>query len=60
MIIKNSEIALPNSNELISLDIEIDQGKLVSIGENLEGPDIFDASGLQVFPALCFHHPYGL
>ncbi len=56
MIIKNSEIALPNSNELISLDIEIDQGKLVSIGENLEGPDVFDASGLQVFPGAIDPH----
>jgi allantoinase len=56
MIIKNCEIALPNRNELISLDIEIDQGKLVFIGENLEGPDVFDASGLQVFPGAIDPH----
>ncbi len=56
MIIKNSEIALPQCNELISLDIEIDQGKLVSIGENLEGPDVFDAKGLQVFPGAIDPH----
>lgn len=56
MIIKNSEIALPGGNELISLDIAIDQGKLVSIGENLEGPDVFDASGLQVFPGAIDPH----
>ncbi len=56
MIIKNSEIALPNRNELISLDIEIDQGKLVYIGENLQGPDIFDAKGLQVFPGAIDPH----
>ncbi len=56
MIIKNCEIALPGSNELISLDIAIDQGKLVYIGENLDGPDIFDASGLQVFPGAIDAH----
>lgn len=56
MIIKNSEIALPNSNELISLDIEIDQGKLVYIGENLNGQDVFDAKGLQVFPGAIDPH----
>ena len=56
MIIKNSEIALPNSNELISLDIEIDQGKVVYIGENLQGSDVFDASGLQIFPGAIDPH----
>ncbi|RKY54920.1 MAG: dihydroorotase [Candidatus Neomarinimicrobiota bacterium] len=56
MIIKNSEIALPGGNELISLDIEIDQGKLVYIGENLKGSDIFDAKGLQVFPGAIDPH----
>ena len=56
MIIKNSEIALPNRNELISLDIEINQGKLVYIGENLNGPDIFDATGLQIFPGAIDPH----
>lgn len=56
MIIKNSEIALSQGNELISLDIAIDQGKLVSIGENLEGPDVFDATGLQVFPGAIDPH----
>ena len=56
MIIKNCEIALPGGNELISLDIAIDQGKLVFIGENLEGPDVFDASGLQVFPGAIDPH----
>ena len=56
MIIKNSEIALPDRNELISLDIEIDQGKLVYIGENLKGPDIIDAKGLQVFPGAIDPH----
>lgn len=56
MIIKNCEIALPSGDELISLDIAIDQGKLVYIGENLEGPDIFDASGLQVFPGAIDPH----
>ena len=56
MIIKNCEIALPQGNELISLDIAIDQGKLVSIGENLEGPDVFDAKGLQVFPGAIDPH----
>ena len=56
MIIKNCEIALPGGNELISLDIEIDQGKLVYIGENLKGEDIFDASGMQVFPGAIDPH----
>ena len=56
MIIKNSEIALPGGNELISLDIEIDQGKVVYIGENLEGPDIIDAKGLQIFPGAIDPH----
>lgn len=56
MIIKNCEIALPGGSELISLDIEIDQGKLVYIGENLKGDDIFDASGLQIFPGAIDPH----
>lgn len=56
MIIKNSEIALPDRNELISLDIEIDQGKFVNIGENLNGPDILDAKGLHVFPGAIDPH----
>ena len=56
MIIKNCEIALPQGDELISLDIAIDQGKLVYIGENLQGDDIFDASGLQVFPGAIDPH----
>ena len=56
MIIQNSEIALPNRNELISLDIEIDQGKVVYIGENLQGSDVFDASGLQIFPGAIDPH----
>ena len=56
MIIKNSEIALPQGNELISLDIAIDQGKLVYIGENLDGPDVFDATGLHVFPGAIDPH----
>jgi len=56
MIIKNCEIALPDRNELISLDVEIDQGKLVYIGENLEGPDIIDAKGLQIFPGAIDPH----
>ncbi len=56
MIIKNGKIALPGRNDLASLDIEIDQGKIVCIGENLQGPDCLDASGLQVFPGAIDPH----
>jgi allantoinase len=56
MIIKNGNIALPGNDEFASLDIEIDQGKLVYIGENLKGSDIIDASGLQIFPGAIDPH----
>ncbi len=56
MIIKNSKIALPDRNEFVSLDIEIDQGKIVSIGENLQGSEILDASGMQIFPGAIDPH----
>jgi allantoinase len=56
MIIKNGNIALPGNDEFASLDIEIDQAKLVYIGENLKGPDIIDASGLQIFPGAIDPH----
>ena len=56
MIIKNGNIALPDRDEFASLDIEIDQGKIVYIGENLNGPDMMDANGLQIFPGAIDPH----
>ncbi len=56
MIIKNGHIALPGQQEFVSRDIEINRGKIVNIGENLQGKEIMDASGLQVFPGAIDPH----
>src|SRR6056297_3353828 len=56
MIIKNGHIALPGKQDFVSLDIEIEQGKIVAIDKNLPGNEILDATGLQVFPGVIDPH----
>ncbi len=56
MIIKNGHIAFPGRLEFVSLNVEINQGKIVAIGENLQGKEILDASGLQIFPGAIDPH----
>ncbi|MCK4812415.1 MAG: amidohydrolase family protein [Candidatus Marinimicrobia bacterium] len=56
MIIKNGKIALRDCDEFASLDIEINQGKIVSIGENLHGSEILNADGMQIFPGAIDPH----
>lgn len=56
MIIKNAEIALPGRNDFVSLDIEIQEGKILRTGKNLPGDDILDAGGLLLFPGAIDAH----
>ncbi|MFO7840554.1 MAG: amidohydrolase family protein [Fidelibacterota bacterium] len=56
MIIKNGNIALHGSKHLISLDIKTEQGKIISMGENLHGTEVLDAGGLQIFPGAIDPH----
>lgn len=56
MIIKNGHIALPGHRKFVALDIEINQGKILSIGKNLQDNEILDATGLQIFPGTIDPH----
>ncbi len=58
MIIKNGSV-LCDDWKLKTVDIKIEEGKIAEIGENLEGEDIIDASGLYVFPGLIDEHFHG-
>ncbi|MDZ7796915.1 MAG: amidohydrolase family protein [Candidatus Marinimicrobia bacterium] len=56
MIIKNGNIALHGSKHLITLDIETERGKIISMGEDLHGTEVLDAEGLQIFPGAIDPH----
>jgi len=51
MIIKNGSVALPGREEAESLDIRIEDERIVELGENLSGDGkVIDARGLLVLP----------
>ena len=50
MILKGGKIALPGREEFFEGDIRIEDGKIAEIGENLEGGEKVDCSGLMIFP----------
>lgn len=53
-VIKNGKVLLPSG--LKSIDIQLDDGKIIQIGENLSGDEIIDAHGLTVLPGLVDVH----
>lgn len=56
MIVKNGNVALPGRKDLQKLDLKIDQGKIVQIGENLSGDNVINAEGLLIFPGAIDSH----
>lgn len=56
MIIKNGHIALPNATKFATYDLEINHGIITSIEKDLQGKDIFNATGLQIFPGAIDPH----
>lgn len=58
MIIKNG-LVLNKSFNFIQADVEIKDGKIVNIGENLDGKDVIDAKGDYVIPGLVDVHTHG-
>lgn len=58
MIIKNG-LVLNKSFNFIKADVEIKDGKIVNIAENLEGKDVLDVKGDYVIPGLVDVHTHG-
>ncbi len=56
MIIKNGLIHDAINKEAYVADIEIADGKIVKIAENIEGSDVYDATGLDVYPGFVEAH----
>lgn len=56
MIIKNGCVAFSGKKIFKKLDLKIDQGKIVQIGENLSGENVINAEGLLVFPGAIDPH----
>ncbi len=56
MIIKNGLIHDGINREAYVADIEIKEGKIISIGKDLAGEEIIDASNLNVYPGLVEAH----
>ncbi len=56
MIIKNGLIHDAIEKEPYIADIEIENGKIVKIGKDLEGSEAYDATGLDVYPGLVEAH----
>ncbi len=56
MIIKNGLIHDGINREAYVADIEIKEGKIISIGKDLAGEETIDASGLNVYPGLVEAH----
>lgn len=56
MIIKNGLIHDGINREAYVADIEIKEGKIISIGKDLVGEEVIDASGLNVYPGLVEAH----
>ncbi|MDD6042858.1 MAG: amidohydrolase [Eubacteriaceae bacterium] len=58
MIIKNGKIFLDEPGTFETLDIRVEDGKIVEIGENLHGEDIVDAEGCFVTPGIVEAHSH--
>ena len=56
MIIKNGKVALPGHDSLKSLDIRIEKGRIIELGQNLDGEKVIDAAGLHIFPGAIDPH----
>ena len=56
MIIKNGLIHDGINKEAYVADIEIKDGKIIKIEKDLNGEEVFDASGLNVYPGLVEAH----
>jgi allantoinase len=50
MIIRNGQVALPGAEDLRAVDIRVERGQIVEIGERLGGGEIVDAQGLVILP----------
>ncbi|MCD6440218.1 MAG: amidohydrolase family protein [Candidatus Marinimicrobia bacterium] len=56
MIIKNGSIAFSTRKDFQKLDLKIDQGKIVQIGEDFSGDNVTNAEGLLIFPGAIDPH----
>jgi len=56
LIVKNGSIAFPGRKDFQKLDLKIDQGKIVQIGEDLSGDNVINAEGLLIFPGTIDPH----
>ncbi len=56
MIIKNGNIFDAVNDETYVADIKVENGKIVEIGKDLCGDEVFDATGLNVYPGLVEAH----
>ena len=54
MILKNGLVL--KDNNLVQLDVEIKDGKIVNIGNNLEGDDVIDVKGGWIVPGAVDVH----
>lgn len=45
MIIKNGKAARPGHDSLKSLDIRIEEGRIIELGQNLDGEEVINADG---------------
>lgn len=56
MIIKQGLVHTMSSAGTFVADIEIEDGKIARIGQNLDGETVIDAQGLHVFPGMIESH----
>lgn len=58
MVIKNAKVFLAEEGRFQALDILTENGKIISVGHNLDGADVIDAAGCYVTPGLVEAHSH--
>ena len=58
-LIKNGNIVLPDCSGFAQIDVLIENGKILSMGNNLLGDNVFDAKGKYILPGLIDIHNHG-
>ena len=58
MIIKNGFVLLFDLGGFVKKDIRIEENKIAEIADNIEGNDIFDATGMYITPGMIDAHSH--